>query len=331
MIKIPLYKLASQHKSTRYNSGDWIDGIKIKELEEKIKEYLGVKYVILTNSGISALLACYWVLRDKYRKLSVDPYTFPATYQPARLLNYEINFKRMLFLKHLATTKNELYTITHLYGQPNELVKTINKSVLIEDACQSFGAELNRKKVGTFGLLGCYSFYPTKTLHTCGHGGAVVTDNKDYYEKLKVFIESGRNGGKLTENVALNLRFDEVKAEFLLDELKDYDKRTDIQRDIAKELIPLIPGSQPFLEEQEGSRHIFSTFNIILNNRDKFIKHMKNKGIETKVYYDNDVLPVSVRDEYEDITSSIVSIPCRWNLTMNEISTIRKALEEFFI
>jgi hypothetical protein len=58
---------------------------------------------------------------------------------------------------------------------------------------------------------------------------------------------------------------------------------------------------------------------------------MKNKGIETKVYYDNDVLPVSVRDEYEDITSSIVSIPCRWNLTMNEISTIRKALEEFFI
>jgi dTDP-4-amino-4,6-dideoxygalactose transaminase len=287
--------------------------------------------VILTNSGTSALLACYWVLRDKYRKLSVDPYTFPATYQPARLLNYEINFKRMLFLKHLATTKNELYTITHLYGQPNELVKTINKSVLIEDACQSFGAELNRKKVGTFGLLGCYSFYPTKTLHTCGHGGAVVTDNKDYYEKLKVFIESGRNGGKLTENVALNLRFDEVKAEFLLDELKDYDKRTDIQRDIAKELIPLIPGSQPFLEEQEGSRHIFSTFNIILNNRDKFIKHMKNKGIETKVYYDNDVLPVSVRDEYEDITSSIVSIPCRWNLTMNEISTIRKALEEFFI
>lgn len=67
MIKIPLYKLASQHKSTRYNSGDWIDGIKIKELEEKIKEYLGVKYVILTNSGTSALLACYWVLRDKYR------------------------------------------------------------------------------------------------------------------------------------------------------------------------------------------------------------------------------------------------------------------------
>lgn len=331
MINIPLYKLASQHKSTRYNSGAWIDGIKIKELEEKIREYLGVKYVILTNSGTSALLACYWVLKDKYHKLSVDPYTFPASYQPARLLDYKINFKRMLFLKNLAITKNELYTITHLYGQPNELVKTINKRVLVEDACQSFGAELNKKKVGTFGLLGCYSFYPTKTLHTCGHGGAVVTDNKDYYEKLKVFIESGRSGVKLTENVALNLRFDEVKAEFLLDEFKDYDKRMDIQRDIAKELIPLIPGSQPFLEEKEGSRHIFSTFNIILNNRDKFIDHMKKKGIETKVYYDNDVLPVSEKDEYIDITSSIVSIPCRWNLTKNEISTIKKALEEYFI
>ena len=331
MNKITLYKLESQHKSTSYNSGDWIDGIKMKELEEKIKEYLGVKYVILTNSGTSALLACYWVLKNKYHKLSVDPYTFPASYQPARLLDYKINFKRILFLKHLATTKDELYTITHLYGQPNELVKTINKRVLIEDACQSFGAELNRKKVGTFGLLGCYSFYPTKTLHTCGHGGAVVTDDKDYYEKLKVFIESGRSGKKLTENIALNLRFDEVKAEFLLDEFKDYDKRMDIQRDIAKELIPLIPGNQPFLEEKEGSRHIFSTFNIILNNRDKFIEHMTNKRIETKVYYDNDVLPVSERDGYKDITSAIVSIPCRWNLTENEISTIKKALEEFFL
>lgn len=331
MDKIPIYKLQSNYKSTVYNSGKWTNGSKTKELEEKLKEYLNVKYVILTNSGTSALLATYWVLKNEYDTLFVDPYTFPATYQPARLLGYKINFIKTILADKISLPKTGLNVITHLFGQPNRSLSKINNISFIEDACQSFGAEFNGKKLGTFGKLGCFSFYPTKMLHTCGHGGAVVTNQENYYKGLKIFIESGRFEGKMTEEIALNLRMDELKAEFLLYELDNYESKINKQREIAKEFLRLVPLPQPFLEETSGERHIYSTFNLCLKNRDKFRKYMDNLGIETLVYYGDDVLPVTERSKYKELTSTIVAVPCRWNLTVREIARIKGALKGWFI
>lgn len=331
MSKIPIYKLNANYTSKVYTSGKWIDGSKIKELEEKIKVFLDIKYVVLTNSGTSALLAAYWLLRDEYKILNVDPYTFPATYQPARLLDYKLNFIRIILKNNVVFPKKGLKVIIHLFGQPNALLAKAEGTPFIEDACQSFGAKYKGKRVGTFGKIGCFSFYPTKSLHTNGHGGAVVTNNEDYYKRAKIFIESGRLNGKMTEEIALNLRMDEIKAEFLLYELDNYEKRIICQRQIAKDFKSLIIGDQPFLQEDENSYHIFSVFNILVKNRDDFRKYMSNKGIETMVYYNDDILPVGERAKYSDLTSSIVTIPCRWNLTNREISRIKDALMGWFV
>ena len=129
MDKIPIYKLQSNYKSTVYNSGKWTNGSKTKELEEKLKEYLNVKYVILTNSGTSALLATYWVLKNEYDTLFVDPYTFPATYQPARLLGYKINFIKTILADKISLPKTGLNVITHLFGQPNRSLSKIHKNM----------------------------------------------------------------------------------------------------------------------------------------------------------------------------------------------------------
>ena len=329
--RIFLYKLNSHYSSNVYNCGKWIDGIKIRELEEKIKKFLAIKYVILTNSGTSALLAAYWVLKNEYKTLNVDPYTFPATYQPAKLLNYKMNFIRTILKNNVIFPKNGLNIITHLFGQPNALLARTEGAPFIEDACQSFGAKYKGKRVGTFGKIGCFSFYPTKSFHTNGHGGAVVTNNQDYYERLKIFIESGRLNGKMTEKIALNLRMDEIKAEFLLYELEDYEKRIACQRQIAKDLKSVIPGEQPFLEEDENSYHIFSVFNMLIKKRNEFRKYMSNKGIETIIYYNDGILPAREKFKYLDLTSSIVAIPCRWNLTDREISRIKNALKGWFV
>ncbi|MBU0999995.1 DegT/DnrJ/EryC1/StrS family aminotransferase [Patescibacteria group bacterium] len=328
---IPLYRLNSNYSSKVYNCGKWVDGIKIKELEEKIKDFLDIKYIVLTNSGTSALLAAYWVLKDEYKTLNVDPYTFPATYQPAKLLSYEINFVRTILKNNVNLPKNELNVITHLFGQPNQLLAKTRRIPFIEDACQSFGAKYKGKNVGTFGKLGCLSFYPTKPLHTNGHGGAVVTNNKDHFEKLKIFIESGRLNGKMTERIALNLRMDEIKAEFLLYELKNYEKRIACQRQIAQGFKNLITGEQPFLKEDKDSYHVYSVFNILVENRKEFRKYMGKKGIETMIYYNEDILPVGEKPKYLDLTASIVAIPCRWNLTNQEISKIKNALKGWFV
>lgn len=331
MKSILVYKLESDFNSRALDSGKWVDGEWMAKLELKIKKYLNVKYVVLTNNGTSALLAAYWVLKNRYKNLSIDPYTFPASYQPAKILGYQINFERSFLREKFIPVKTKaLKVLVHLFGQPNPLLGKI-KADFIEDACQSFGAEFAGKKVGTFGLMGCFSFYPTKSFHTCGHGGAVVTNNKECFQKLKVFIESGRVNGNMTETPALNLRMDEIKAEFLLNELKTYDQRLKIQRAIARKFLGVILTTQPLLAEKTGERHIYSVFNLLVKNRDKFREHMKNAGIETLVYYGDEVLPVSERKKYKDLVSSIVAIPCRWNLTGNEIRRIITALKSWFI
>lgn len=330
MASIPIYSINSNFKSKIYGSGKWVDSVMIKALEEKLKEYLNVKYVILTNNGTSSLLAAYWVLKQKYSKLEVDPYTFPATYQPAHLLGYEVKYKKNILESDISIGRFSISTLVHLYGQPNQLVYKIDKNVLIEDACQAFGAEIQGTKVGTIGAIGCYSFYPTKSLHTCGHGGAVVTNNEELYKKLKVFIESGREAGKMTEHIALNLRMDEIKAEFLLNELSRYEEKIAIQRNISQNYLKVIPTMQPFLEEKQGDRHIYSVFNLLVENRDQFREFMSKKGVDTLVYYGDEVLPKKEKKHYVNWTSRIVCIPNRWNLTNKEIDRIKFALEEWF-
>ncbi|MBU1322977.1 DegT/DnrJ/EryC1/StrS family aminotransferase [Patescibacteria group bacterium] len=331
MKRISVYKLDSAYKSKVFGSGKWVDGELLRQLEGKLKKYLNVKYVVLTNNGTAALLAAYWVLKDQFSSLNVDPYTFPATYQPAKLLGYQIKFNRNILIKNPKLSGNSLNTIVHLFGQANPLLTKVGNKPFIEDACQAFGAEFRGKKAGTFGIMGCYSFYPTKSLHTCGHGGAVVTKDKKLFQKLKVFIESGRINGQMTDNVALNLRMDEIKAEYLLKEMATYEKRVRQQKNLAKEFLEIIPSPQPFLEETKNTRHIYSVFNMLIRNRDNFRKYMDKAAIETIAYYGNDILPQSERYKYKDLTGSVVAIPCRWNLIEQEKHRIKSALKGWFL
>ena len=326
---IQMYSLATDITSKSFASGNWIDGEYMRALEDALQKYLDVPYVILTNSGTSALLAAYWVLRSETSTVSVDAYTFPATYQTARLLSYDVTLSKSLQQQGAGLNGGPLKTITHLFGQANGDIDAPS-NLVIEDACQSFGAERSGRKVGTIGTIGCFSFYPTKSLHTCGHGGAFVTHDKDIYEAAKVFIESGRKNGKLTQSIALNLRMDEVRAEFLLQELVQYDQKNEIQRSIAKQFMQLVPGDQPYLQERPGDRHIYSVFNMLLDERDAFRTYMHNKGVQTMVYYDESVLPEEQRPHYADITNHIVAIPCRYSLTPQEVTTIKEALKGWF-
>lgn len=327
---IPLYKLQSAYQSQVYNTGRWIDGACMRELEEKLKEYLGVKYVVLTNNGTSSLLAAYWVLKQEFSSITTCPYTWPATYQAARVLNMETRFKRFILQSKVELSSASLNVLVHLFGQPNQLLAQVEGKPFMEDTAQAFGAEYRGQKLGTLGKIGCFSFYPTKTLHTNGHGGALCTNDEEYYRALKLFVECGRSEGKVTDTVALNLRMDEVHAEFLIWELEQYDKRMNLQREIVKDYLSVIPYEQPLLHEEEGDRHIYSVCNLLLEKRDEFRDFMKEKMIDTMVYYSEEVLPLDQRRLYADLTSSIVSVPCRWNMTGDEVRRVRQALREWF-
>jgi dTDP-4-amino-4,6-dideoxygalactose transaminase len=330
MEPIPLQKLQSSYQSQVYNSGLWIDGACMKELEDKLRAYLGVKYIVLTNSGTSALLAAYWVLKQEFSSITTCPYTWPATYQAARVLNMETRFKRFILQSRAELSSVSLNVLVHLFGQPNPLLSQVEGKPFIEDVAQSFGAEFRGQKLGTLGKIGCFSFYPTRTLHTNGHGGAICTNDQSYYEALKLFVECGRSEGKITDTIALNLRMDEARAEFLLFELAQYDQRMNIQREIVKDYLSVIPFEQPLLQEEDGDRHIYSVCNLLIEKRDEFSDFMNEKKIETSVYYGEEVLPADQRRLYADLTSSIISIPCRWNMSGDEVRRVRQGLREWF-
>lgn len=301
----------------------------MKRLEKRLQEYFNVEFVILTNSGTSSLLAAYHALRDSFDTLTVDPYTFPATYQPARFLNYDVQFKRSI-LKDDSLNPDTLNAIVHLFGQPMRMPPTPAGAPYIEDVAQAFGAEYAGRKLGTFGMIGCLSFYPTKILHTCGHGGAIITSSLELYEKMKPFVECGRVNGKMTEIPGLNLRLDEIKAEFLLHEMDLIEGVIERQREIARRYRRHVPGLQPLLEEREGDRHVYSTFNMLLDDREQFRAFMSSRKIDTMVYYDETILPESSRPLYHDITGRVIAVPCRASLTDEEVNRIEDAIGEWF-
>lgn len=330
MEQILLQKLQSSYQSQVYNSGRWVDGACMKELEEKLKAYLGVKYIVLTNSGTSALLATYWVLKQEFSSITTCPYTWPATYQAARVLNLETRFKRFILPSKVELSSVSLNVLVHLFGQASPLLSQVEGRPFIEDAAQSFGAEYRGQKLGTLGKIGCFSFDPNRTLHTNGHAGAICTNDESYYMALKLFVEGGRFEGKQTDTIALNLRMDEVRAEYLLFELAQYDQRMNLQREIVKDYLSVIPFEQPLLQEEEGDRHIYSVCNLLIEKRDEFREFMSEKKIETAIYLGEEILPNDQRRLFADITSSIVAIPCRWNLNGDEVRKIRQALREWF-
>jgi len=130
--------------------------------------------------------------------------------------------------------------------------------------------------------------------------------------------------------MSLNLSIDEVRAEFLLFELAQYDQRMTLQREIVKDYLSVIPFEQPLLQEEDGDRHIYSECNLLMEKRDEFRDFMKEKKIETAIHYGEEVLPADQRRLYSDLTSSIVSIPCSWSLSGDEVRRVRQALREWF-
>jgi perosamine synthetase len=328
MNRIPYFYLGTSRSSKVYSTGAWVDGVHTRALERELSEYLGMEFVILTNSGTSSLLAAYWALAQDFNTLTVDPYTFPATYQPARFLRYDVRFQRSI-LRERRLEPTTLNCAVHLFGQPM-LPEDPVRELFIEDVAQAFGAEHDGRKLGTFGQISCFSFYPTKILHTCGHGGAVATNDLRLYEIMKPFIESGRVNGKMTDTIALNLRIDEIKAEFLREELESFEEECGKRREIAARYLRHIPTPQPLLVEEPGQRHVYSTFNMIVEARNEFRRFFDAEGIDTLVYYDESILPEALRPEYRDITGRVVAIPCRGDLAPEEIARIEDTLCRWF-
>jgi dTDP-4-amino-4,6-dideoxygalactose transaminase len=192
----------------------------------------------------------------------------------------------------------------HLYGHPAEMdsiMEIANRYdlVVIEDACQAHGAKYGRKKVGSIGAMGCFSFYPTKNLGGYGDGGMVVTDHKKYNQILRFLRCYGEREKYQHVLKGHNSRLDEIQAALLRVKLKYLDQWNEVRRRKAKLYTKMLsPLGVVCPSEKKGIRHVYHLYTIKTRERDSLQAFLKKKGIETLIHYP---IPIPLQKAYQEL------------------------------
>ena len=335
-------------------SGWYIMGKELETFEKDYAAYLGAKYCLGTASGLDALtLACRAVGLKEGDEVIVQANTYIATVMAITIAGavpvfvepdeyYQIDADEIE--KHI-TKKTKAVMVVHLYGQAARMDKITkickeHGLYLIEDCAQSHGAKYEGKATGTFGDIGCFSFYPTKNLGGFGDGGAVVTDNEEYHDKIKMLRNYGSRVRYYNEEVGMNSRLDEIQAALLSVRLKHLDELTEERKRIADRYLKEIKNEKIMLPKQrEGSEHVYHQFVIRCRKRQELMDYLREQGIDTIIHYP---VPPHLSEAYQSlgyhkgdfpITESyadeVLSIPMYNGLTEAEQSRVIDALNRY--
>ena len=225
-VAIPIINEAEiERVSEVLRSGNFTSGSRVDHFEEKFAEYIGTKYAVACNSGTAALHMVYQYLGfDQYSTFITAPMSFFATISAGLMCDCFPTFVDVDDRGHLDPEKIEevIYPDTkaivpvHLYGHPCQIEKIISIGKrygipVIEDCAQAHGAEVKKKKVGSFGFAGCFSFFATKNMTTI-EGGMITTDSSDLYEYCKAVRSHGMTDRHTHTYLGYNYRMNEVSA-----------------------------------------------------------------------------------------------------------------------
>lgn len=292
-------------------SGWYIMGNELKSFEEEYASYLGSRYCIGVNSGLDALILAV-------RALGIgegDEVIVPANTYIASVLGITENGATPVFvepdeyhcidaerIEEAITENTKAILPVHLYGQCCDMdriceIAKKHDLYVIEDCAQSHGASINGKYTGTFGTIGCFSFYPTKPLGALGDSGALVTDDKDIAERLMKLRNYGSGRKYVNEIAGKNTRLDEVQAAALKVGLLHLNDNNGYRRSIAQKYLDEIRNEYIRLPEiREASEHVFHVFALECEFRDELQQHMLECGVNTLIHYP---IPPHMQECYE--------------------------------
>ncbi|MBC7350123.1 MAG: DegT/DnrJ/EryC1/StrS family aminotransferase [Candidatus Aminicenantes bacterium] len=331
-VRIPMVDFKAQYKSIEKEidaaikevllSGQYILGPAVKEFEEQVTAYCGVKYAIGVASGSDALILSLRAFGiGPGDEVITTPFTFVATAHAivhcgAKPVFVDIEpdtFNINPALIEPAITKNTKAIIpVHLYGHPAnmdpimEIAKTHNLYV-VEDAAQAFGARYNGKQVGSIGHVGCFSFFPTKNLGCYGDGGMVVTDNPDIADKVDILRRQGCREKYHAEMIGYNSRLDTIQAAILKVKLRYVDQWNEKRRYIAKKYNELLSDTNITTPvEAPYAYHVYHQYTIRSSRRDDLKQLLFENDIDTSIYYPK---PLHLQDAYKCLENKKGSYP----------------------
>jgi dTDP-4-amino-4,6-dideoxygalactose transaminase len=178
----------------------------------------------------------------------------------------------------------------HLYGRPSEMDRLAGEAAargvpIIEDACQAHGAMVGKKKAGSVGLAGCFSFYPSKNLGAYGDGGMVVSDDAEFADRVRLLRQYGWRERDRSEILGFNSRLDELQAAVLRTKLERLDRWNDRRRAIARRYMRLLADNERVTLPADGHGDVFHLFVVRVANRDAIRARLRDEGIATGVHY----------------------------------------------
>lgn len=346
-----------------YEKGRFILGEEVSAFEEEFSRYCGIRFGVGVNSGTDALqLALKAAEIGEGDEVITVAHSFIATalaisLTGARPLFVDIDSETYtmdpnaleLFLKQRkkkgGRQKIKAILPVHLYGHPAEMDAMMDIAnryhlAVIEDACQAHGAEYQGRKVGSFGLLGCFSFYPTKNLGGYGDGGMVVTNDKKLFEKLKLLRCYGEK--RKYEHVLKggNNRLDEIQAAILRVKLKYLDRWNEERRKrvlIYKRMLERTEVICPI--EKEQAKHVYHLFVIRSKKRNALQAFLKEKGIQTLIHYP---IPIHLQKAFRELgyrrgalplteqyAREVLSLPFFPEMTESEIEGVATQIKTF--
>ncbi|WP_087036075.1 DegT/DnrJ/EryC1/StrS family aminotransferase [Thermococcus litoralis] len=340
-------------------SGMLAHGKEVEAFEKEFAEYLGTKHGVAVANGTAALDVALKALKiGPGDEVITTPFTFIASansilFQGAKPVFADIDPKTYNLdpndVLEKITNKTKAIIVVHLYGQPADMeafkeIAEDHKLYLIEDCAQAHGAEFKGQKVGTFGDIAAFSFYPTKNM-TTGEGGMVVTNDDELAKRAELIRNHGQAEKYLHVELGYNLRMTNIAAAIGRVQLKKLDEWNEKRRKNAKLLIEGISKINGLTPPYVDSRvkHVFHQYVIRVEDefplsRDELMAKLRERGIGTAVHYP---IPVHHQPLYQKLgypkdicpnaieaSKRVLSLPVHPAVSREDIDYIIETLKE---
>jgi dTDP-4-amino-4,6-dideoxygalactose transaminase len=330
------------------------DGTEVRDFESAFAEYCGTKHGVATSNGTTALHAALEALElGEGARVLTTPFSFIASSNAIRLAGAEpvfadispdtFNINTDSVREIVETQDIDAILAVHLYGLACDMaelssIATNHDLALIEDCAQAHGAAYRGQRVGSFGDVACFSFYPTKNM-TTGEGGMVLTDDDDLAERTRSFVNHGRppEGGYEHVRVGHNFRMTSIAAAIgrdQLDKLPEYisQRRSNAERfqteiDTQSVRLPTVPDERS---------HAYHQYTLLTEERAALMEHLQDNNVGASVYYPTCIHQQPAYEGFEAIApvaervaEKVISIPVHPALSSSDVSKIIESINGF--
>jgi len=342
--------------SAMIRDGHYVLSKEVEQFETDFAQYLQCSFASGVNTGTDALTLSLKALEIRPGdEVITQANTFNATVAAiclagARPVLVDVDENSFLIDTKEALTRvnsrTRVFLPVHMYGKATpmrELLLACEKQALhlVEDAAQAHGACIEGRRVGTFGILGCFSFHPSKNLAAAGDGGAICSNRADLRKRLEAIRALGQIGQNNHVYIGFNSKLDSIQAKALSWKLPKLDEWNEKRRDVARiyhEQLAHLPLKFQAWDGKED--HVFHLFAVRTDRRDQLLEHLQCNGVDAVVRYPT---PIHLQPAFSDfgwqkgqfpvaeaLACELLCLPIRPNLTATEIDYVCASVTSFF-